>query len=374
MSKSVAIIGPAWPYRGGLANFDERLARAWGSRGARVTLHTFIKQYPDFLFPGTSQFTDKPAPTDLKIERTLHAYNPFQWRSASEKILASQHDLVLIRFWIPAMGPSLGYVAKKLVQRGTSRVIALVDNLSPHESRPFDRWLSNKLIRHPHAFITMSNAVAEPLKAVVGSRPVCVSPHPVYDDYGPQLPKEVARHKLGLGDEKVLLFFGFIRKYKGLDLLLESLSSNWLRESNMKLVVAGEWYEDPAPYKALATQMGLNDFILWHDHFIAEDQIATYFSAADAVIQPYRNATQSGISALAFEYGRPLISTKVGGLSEIIDDGVTGYLCEPNSSSVRNAIERWLIEPNSSEMLTDITKKRAEMSWDRLIDTLESCQ
>lgn len=375
MSKSIAIVGPAWPFRGGLANFDERLARAWTQKGAQVTLHTFTKQYPSFLFPGTSQFTDKPAPSDLQIERTLHAYNPFQWKSAAQRIIAGNYDLALIRFWIPAMGPSLGYLANKLVHKTQTHVVALVDNLIPHESRPLDRWLTNQLIRHPHAFVTMSDTVAKPLRLLAGDRPVCQSPHPLYDDYGPQVDQRDARRKLEIDEKaKVLLFFGFIRKYKGLDLLLDALSGDWMRDSNVKLVVAGEWYDDAAPYKALAKKNGLDDHIVWHDRFIAEDDIATFFSSADAVVQPYRSATQSGISALAYAYGKPLISTNVGGLSEMIDDGKTGYLCDPNPTSIRDAVNRWMHESDPTAIRDEIATKRSIMTWDRLIDTIESCQ
>lgn len=375
MSKSIAIVGPAWPFRGGLANFDERLARAWTQKGAQVTLHTFTKQYPGFLFPGTSQFTEKSAPAGLQIERTLHAYNPLQWSLAAHTIASRNYDLVLIRFWIPAMGPSLGYVADKLVHETKTRVVALVDNLNPHESRPLDRWLANRLIRHPHAFVTMSEAVAKPLRSLVGDRPVCLSPHPLYDDYGPQVDQGAARRKLGVDEKaRVLLFFGFIRKYKGLDLLLEALSGDWMQASNVKLVVAGEWYDNPDAYKSLATKNGLDGHIVWHDHFIAEDDVATYFSAADAVIQPYRNATQSGISALAYAYGRPLISTNVGGLSEMIDDGKTGYLCDPNPTSIRDAVNRWMHESDPTAIRDEIATKRSIMTWDRLIDTIESCR
>lgn len=374
MSKSIAIIGPAWPFRGGLANFNERLAREWMARGDRATIHTFTKQYPGFLFPGTSQYSDQPAPSGISIERTLHAYNPLQWRTAANKILAQEHDLILIRFWIPAMGPSLGYVAGQLVERSDSRVVALVDNLSPHETRPLDTWLTDRFIRHPHAFITMSNAVAEPLRRAVDGRPVCQTPHPLYDDYGLKLNQVEARNRLGINaDAKVLLFFGFIRKYKGLDLLLDALSDDRFRNSNVKVVIAGEWYDDPAPYRATAKRNGLDETILWHDRFIPENEISTFFSAADAVIQPYRNATQSGISALSYAYDKPLISTKVGGLTEIIDDGETGFLCEPEPTSIREAIVRWLNEPDPSKMQEFIHAKRATMTWSRLIGTIESC-
>lgn len=374
MSKNVAIIGPAWPFRGGLSNFNERLAREWIAQGDTVTIHTFTKQYPDLLFPGTSQFSDSLAPSDLTIERTIHAYNPFQWHSASSKIAAHNYDIVLIRFWLPAMGPALGYLASTLASTSTTKVIALVDNLYPHESRPLDRWLTHRFIAHPHGFVAMSSVVSNQLRQVVGSKPVCQVSHPIYDDYGGTIDRSIARNKLGIDtDGPVLLFFGFIRRYKGLDLLLNALNDQKLRDVGLKVVVAGEWYEDSSSYRSLAKELNLDDMIVWHDHFISESDIPTYFSAADAVVQPYRSATQSGISALAFAYSKPLISTCVGGLSEVVEDGLTGFLCDPEPMSIRDAISRWIDTPDMQLMMNAIGKRRSEMTWERLINVIETC-
>ncbi len=374
MSNKVAIIGPAWPYRGGLANFNERLAREWMKRGADVDIHTFTKQYPGFLFPGTSQFTDSPPPSDLNIRRTIHAYNPLLWRSAATEITAGNYDLALIRFWLPAMGPVLGHVASALARFSRTRVVALVDNLYPHESRLLDRWLASRFVAKPHAFVTMSNLVADQVRMVSAGRPVCSSPHPLYDDYGGKVDQATARERLGIeSDVPVLLFFGFIRKYKGLDLLFKALASDHVKNRNIKVVIAGEWYEDPESYKNMAKDLGLGDILIWHDHFIAESEIATYFSATDAVIQPYRNATQSGISALAFAYDKPLISTRVGGLSEVVEDGITGYLCDPDPESIRSAILRWIETTDRKPMSDAISNQRAHMTWDRLIEVIENC-
>jgi D-inositol-3-phosphate glycosyltransferase len=375
MNKRIAIIGPAWPFRGGLANFNERLAKEWMARGNHVTIHTFTKQYPDFLFPGTSQFSDSEAPSDLSIERSIHAYNPLQWRFAAATIAARTYDLVLIRFWLPAMGPALGHVAASLVGNSGTRVVALIDNLYPHEPRPLDRWLTNKFIAHPHGFVTMSNMVASQLQQLVGGKPVCQAPHPMYDDYGAAIEQSQARIKLGIErDAPVLLFFGFIRKYKGLDLLMHALNDQRLRDVGLKVVIAGEWYEESSPYKSLAAELNLDDMLIWHDHFISESNIATYFSAADAVVQPYRNATQSGISALSFAYSKPLISTRVGGLAEVIEDGQTGFLCDPEPTSICDAIVRWIHTPDKDAMVNAIGQRRSQMTWERLINVIEACQ
>jgi glycosyltransferase involved in cell wall biosynthesis len=369
----IAIIGPAWPFRGGLASYNERLAKAWQDQGADVTIHTFTRQYPSILFPGTTQFTDKPAPSDIHIERTIHGYNPFNWFSAGRIIADQKYDIVLFRYWLPALAPAFTVIASRLKKNGHTKIIALVDNLYPHEGRPFDKWLTNRFIRKPHGFLTMSQLVKDQVVVVAGNRPVVFTPHPIYDDYGSILDVDVARRQLGLPpNTKLMLFFGFIRKYKGLDLLISALADSRLQDASFKIVIAGEWYDDPKPVKELVAQLGVSDKIIWRDHFIADSEVAAYMSAADVVIQPYRNATQSGISALAHAFNKPLISTRVGGLAELIDDGQTGFLCDPNPTSIADAIVRWLSFDDFDEMDRLIAKKRESMSWNSCIQAIES--
>lgn len=369
----IAIIGPAWPFRGGLASYNERLAKAWQDQGADVTIHTFTRQYPSILFPGTTQFTDKPAPSDILIKRTIHGYNPFNWFSAGNYIADQKYDIVLFRYWLPALAPAFTVIASRIKKNGHTKIIALVDNLYPHEGRPFDKWLTNRFIRKPHGFLTMSQLVKDQVVAVAGNRPVVFTPHPIYDDYGSILDVDVARKQLGLPlNTKLMLFFGFIRKYKGLDLLISALRDSRLQDTSFKVVIAGEWYDDPKPVKDLVAQLGVSDKIIWRDHFIADSEVAAYMSAADVVIQPYRNATQSGISALAHAFNKPLISTRVGGLAELIDDGQTGFLCDPNPTSIADAIVRWLTFDHCDEMYRLIAKKRESMTWNSCIHAIES--
>jgi D-inositol-3-phosphate glycosyltransferase len=365
----IAIIGPAWPYRGGIATFNEYLAEILLSQGHEVHIHTFSKQYPGFLFPGTSQFTDKPCPKGLQIERSLHAYNPLTWPGTQKKLVQQQYDLVIIRYWIPAMSPVLSSMASALSRSG-SRVVALVDNLYPHEARPFDRWLTRLFLPHPHAFLAISKVVRTQLLELVGDRRVYYTPHPIYDNYGPALDQLEARKQLELPEkERIILFFGFIRRYKGLDLLLEAIADKRFQDQDVKLVVAGEWYEDSASYRAIVDRHKLSDRIIWMDHFIPETQVAALFSAADAVIQPYRSATQSGISALAYAYRKPLISTDVGGLSEVVVEGKTGFLCEPEPGSIADAIHRFLANTNTG-MLSAINEQAQLMSWEHLSECI----
>jgi len=366
----IAIIGPAWPYRGGIATFNEYMARNLISNGHKVDLHTFSHQYPSFIFPGTSQFTDKPHPEGLHIERSLHAYNPFTWLKTRKNLIQGQYDLVIIRYWLPAMSPVLSAMASALARSGT-KVLALVDNLYPHEKRPLDRWLTGLFLPYPHSFLAISKLVEQQLRELVNDRPVLYSPHPIYDNYGPHLDQNKAREQLNLPQTgKLLLFFGFIRRYKGLDILLEALSDQRFVDKDFKLVVAGEWYEDSRSYYDLVDRLNLHDRVIWKDHFIREDEVATYFSAADVVVQPYRSATQSGISALSYAYRKPLISTNVGGLSEIMEDGKNGFLCEASAESLADGIQRYLDFTNVEGMAVSIEEQAQSMSWDRLSEVI----
>ncbi len=359
----IAIIGPAWPYRGGLATFNEYLAEKLISDGHQVDLHTFSHQYPSFLFPGTTQFTDKPRPEGLHIERSLHAYNPIRWPSTQKKLVQRGYDLAIIRYWIPAMSPVLSAMASALAQSGT-KVLALVDNVYPHEARPLDRWLTDRFLRYPHVFLAMSQVVSDQLRSQVGTRPVYYSPHPIYDNYGPPVAPQEAKKELVLPEkEPLLLFFGFIRPYKGLDLLLEAVSDERFKDKKFKVVVAGEWYEDSRSYYEMIKKLNIGERLIMKDHFIPESQVATYFSAADVVIQPYRNATQSGISALAYAYRKPLISTKVGGLAEIVEEGKTGFLCDPDPKSIADGIQRYFENTNEDLMAEAIERQAESMSW-----------
>jgi len=375
MAKSIAILGPSWPFRGGIAASSELLARAWQDKGDQVSLPTFTRQYPAFLFPGSTQFTDAPQPNDLTIYRTLHGYQPLNWIKAGNQLAKADYDLLLIRYWLPALAPALGTVASIVQRKSNTLVCALVDNLFPHEARPLDQYLSRYFIRQPDAFVTLSNVVKVQLLDLV-EKPICYTPHPVYDSYGPSIDQSEARRRLNLpeSDEyKLLLFFGFIRKYKGLDLLLRALKSDRLRSSKLKVVIAGEWYDNKQDYASLLKDPEIADNLILRDHFIPDHEIAAYLSAVDAVVQPYRSATQSGISAIAYAYDKPLISTNVGGLAEIIDEARTGFLCKPDPEDIALAIQRWLDLADREAMARAIAEKKKSMSWPSCVDTIERC-
>lgn len=335
----IGIVGTSWPYRGGLAAFNERLARQFMEEGHEVEIFTFTMQYPDFLFPGKTQYSDSPKPDDLSITRTMNSINPFSWFSTVRKIRKAKIDLVVIKFWIPLMAPCLGTIAR-LCRRKGIRVVSILDNVIPHEPHFWDKWLIRYFVRSVDRFIAMSESVREDCRKFLPAKrhdDVMFNPHPLYDNFGIAVPKTEARAYLGLPKDKtILLFFGFIRDYKGLDLLMKAYAK--VPKKNLLLVVAGEFYNNGAQYGELEKELQLEGAIAWHTDFIPDDKVRYYFSAADLIVQPYKTATQSGVTQIAYHFERPMLVTNVGGLAEIVPNGKVGYVCEVDEDNIAKAI------------------------------------
>jgi len=338
---SVVILGPAYPLRGGIAAFNERLARELLAMGHQVVIYSFSLQYPSFLFPGKTQLSEGPPPEDLDIRIRVNTLNPLSWYRTAREIRARAPQVVITRFWIPFMAPALGSILRRVKKGGKTRIVCIADNVIPHEKRPGDAALTKYFLGACDRFIAMSRSVLKDLQKL-SPAPATLIPHPLYDHFGSKGDKRAAREKLGLDpDGKWLLFFGFIRGYKGLDLLMEALADPEVRREEVRLVVAGEFYEPEAPYLKLLTTLGLKDAVVLHTHFIRDDQVQYYFSAADAITLPYRSATQSGIAPMAYHFERPMIATGVGGLPETIPDGVSGVISAPDAASLARAILRF---------------------------------
>lgn len=339
MAQKICIIGPAHPYRGGLATLNARMAKAFAERGHDVTLFTFTLQYPAFLFPGKSQYTDEPAPGNLTIHRTINSVNPISWFRTAKKIRQLAPDLIIIRYWLPFMAPAFGTIAKYAKKNNHTRVIGFIDNIIPHESRPGDKLLSKYFVKQADGFLALSKQVIEDLSLFDQIKPRQFSPHPLYDEFGEALPQEKARLKLNLTpDGKYLLFFGFIREYKGLDLLLEAMTDARIREAGIKLLVAGEFYAQPDKYYEIVERLKLKDHIIFYSDYIPDHEIPVFFSAADVIVQPYKSATQSGVTQIAYQYDKPMIVTNVGGLPEIVPHGRAGFVVDKDPKQIANAI------------------------------------
>jgi len=369
----VVIIGPAYPLRGGLATYNERLARAFWAAGDAVRIVTFSLQYPDFLFPGQTQFSTEPGPSDLAIEVSLNSVNPLSWLAVGRRLRRERPDLVVFRFWLPFMGPALGTVARLVRGNGHTRVVAITDNVIPHEKRPGDGPLTRYFLSACDGFVTMSRSVLTDLQRLgFEQKPALYRPHPLYDNFGPAKPKAEALAALGLNPAfRYVLFFGFIRAYKGLDILLEALADTRVSELPVKLIIAGEFYEDAAPYEAIIQKLNLESQLVRATDFIPNERVADYFSAADLVIQPYKNATQSGVSQVAYHFGRPMLVTDVGGLAELIPAGVVGYVVPPLATAIAEALVDFYINNREEQLAAGVRQERTKFSWEVMVAALK---
>jgi glycosyltransferase involved in cell wall biosynthesis len=365
----IAIIGPAHPLRGGgISTFNERLATVLQQLGHDVTIYSFSLQYPSFLFPGKSQFTDEPAPEGLRIRSIINSINLVTWIKAGLEIKKSRPDLVIVRYWLPFMGPSLGTVLRQVKKNKHSRIVCIADNVIPHEKRPGDKQFTAYFIKPVDAFITMSREVLKDLKTLT-STPASFIPHPLYDNYGEAVTKEEACKRLHLNPtDKHLLFFGFIRKYKGLDILLNALKDERVRAARIRLIIAGEFYDAREQYEQHIKDV--KDQVILFTDFIPNDEVRYYFSAADLVVQPYRSATQSGITQVAYHFEKPMVVTNVGGLAEVVPDGKTGFVAEPDSRAIADAIIKFFQKDSIPHLRENLQAEKQKYSWDSFISQL----
>ncbi len=371
-TRKIIIIGSAYPFRGGLAAYNERLAREYIKNGDDVVIYTFTLQYPSFLFPGKSQYSESPAPTDIKIIRIVNSINPLNWIKVGNRIKKQKPDLVIIKFWIPFMAPCFGTIARRIKKNNFTKIISIVDNIIPHEKRVGDRILASYFVQAVHGFVAMSKSVMEDIKLFNKTKPVLFCPHPLYDHFGEIIPKEKAICNLKLDTNyKYILFFGFIRDYKGLDLLLKSFAKLSIKNKSIKLIVAGEFYTDSKPYFDLIKINQLDEFVIMHNNFIPDEKVADYFCASDIVVQPYKNATQSGVTQIAYHFNKPMIVTDVGGLAEIIPDGKVGYVVKPDSEKLAEAISKFFDLNKEKEFLEAASVEKDKYSWTNMIKTIE---
>lgn len=373
----VVIIGPAFPLRGGLATFDQRLAKAFNDLGDDCTIYSFSLQYPSFLFPGKSQYSTGEAPTGIRIRTLINSVNPLNWIRVGRILKNYKPDLIVVRFWLPFMGPALGTILRIAGKNPNTRIIAITDNVIPHEKRPGDTLFTRYFLKACQAFVTMSAKVMEDLRKFEPSKPAKQVLHPLYDNFGEPVSMQEAREHLGLPqDRNILLFFGFIRKYKGLDILLEAmkvLDKEWKEEPAQKplLVVAGEFYEDDIPYLDQIQRLGIADSVLLHTHFIPDEEVRNYLCAANAVVQPYRNATQSGVTPLAYHFEKPMIVTNVGGLPDLVPHQKAGIVAEPDPHSIAAAIGE-LFRLGENFFIPHLRTEKLKYSWEILVNSIRS--
>ncbi|MDE5708671.1 MAG: glycosyltransferase [Alistipes sp.] len=364
----ITILGPAHPYRGGLASIMETMARVFQRRGDKVSILTFTLQYPSLLFPGKSQTVSTPPPDDLSIVRCVNTVNPWNWWRIGRRLRRERPDFVLLKYWTPFMAPCFGTIARLARRNGHTRVLCQIDNVEPHEHHLIDKPFNRYFLRSVDGFIYMSEQVHRELTAYTDA-PALFSPHPLFEHFGSRVGRSEACIRLGLDPASdYLLFFGLIRDYKGLDLLLDAWAK-LRREGRMegkKLIVAGEFYTPKERYLQQIADSGLQDDVILHDRFIPDAEVKYYFSAADCVVQPYKTATQSGVTQIAYQFCTPMIVTAVGGLAEIVPDSRVGYVYPPSVEGVADAIER-IYRPGILEQFREnCIEERKRFSWEEM--------
>ncbi len=369
--EKVVLIGSAYPLRGGLATFNERLVREYISLGSDASIVTFSLQYPSILFPGKTQYSSEPAPEGLPIEAKLNSVNPLNWLSVGHQIAKQRPDLVIVKYWMPFMAPCLGTVCRRVRSNGHTRVVSVIDNIIPHEKRPGDRLLSSYFINSADGFVAMSHSVMADLETFDARKPKIWCPHPLYDNFGAAISKDEAKKKLGLdSSSKYALFFGFIRDYKGLDLLLEAFGAEALKNSGIKLLVAGEFYCDPAPYHEIIKKHALEQTVIMSNDFIPDSQVVNYFCSADVIVQPYKSATQSGVTQIAYHFDKPMIITGVGGLAEFVPHGKVGYVVQPDPSALAAAILEFYTTGSEAGFSANAAIEKQKYSWGRMVEAI----
>lgn len=385
----VVIIGPGYPLRGGLATFDQRLAREFIHEGFECQIYSFSLQYPNFLFPGTTQYSTDPPPEGLTILSRINSIQPLNWIAVGNELRRLKPDLIVVRYWLPFMGPALGTILRRVRKPGRrpgqggadgpagvhTRIVAITDNVIPHEKRPGDTPFTRYFLKACDAYITMSEKVMKDLRTFEPAKPAQQVAHPLYDNFGEPIIQGAAREHLrnkGIDikdGDRILLFFGFIRNYKGLDIALEAMADPRIKDMGIKLLVAGEFYEDAEPYKELIARLGIEDRLILRTDFIPDSEVRDYLCAADAVIQPYRNATQSGVTPLAYHFEKPMIVSNVGGLPALVPHEEVGLVAEPEPAAMTDAILRFFTL-GGSYFLPALKREKEKYSWARLVETI----
>ncbi len=369
-NQKIIIIGPAFPFRGGIANFNNALAKAYNERGDDVTLFSFTLQYPSFLFPGTTQYEKGNPPSNLKIRTLINSINPVNWIKIARKINKESPDLVIIRYWLPFMSPCLGTIAYLLNKN--IKILAITDNIIPHEKRLGDKILTKYFVKSCDAFITLSRSVLDDLTYFTNSIFKKFIPHPIYDVFGEKISKEDAIRNLNLSfDDRYLLFFGFVRKYKGLDLLLKAMADERIKELGVKLIVAGEFYHNKNEYIALIKDLGIEKQIILHSDFIPADKVKNYFCASDIIAQTYKTATQSGVTQIAYHFERPMLVTDVGGLAEIVPNNKVGYVTSQCPNDIASSIVDFYQNNREQNFSLNAKQEKERFSWESFVNGID---
>ena len=372
------IIGPTYPLRGGISESNHALQCAFEEKGGITKIVSYSLQYPNFLFPGKNQNMDDIKKSSDNTFQLINTLNPISWIQTIRWIIKEEPDYVIVRYWHPYFAICLSFIIN-ILKKKSFFIIGWVDNVNPHESIPFQHFLTACFLKSCNAFVVMSNSVKNDLiklHSVIESK-IHFHPHPIYNVFGKTINKSIAKSNIGITEfkdvnhDRYILFFGLIRKYKGLNLLLDVMASKKIKAMNLKLIIAGEFYESREKYLNKINSLNLNDTIQLYDFYIKNEDVVNYFCAADIVVQPYLSATQSGVSMVAYNFNKPILLTNVGGLSEYVDHKKNGYLVSPNIEDIVVALEDFYSNNRESQFSNMIKNKKSYYTWTNLCNNFD---
>ncbi len=368
----IVIVGSSYPYRGGIAAFTDRLATEFVREGVDIEVVTFKLQYPSFLFPGKTQYSDAKAPQGFEISRKVNSVNPLNWIKVGKELRKKNPDIVVFTYWMSFFAPCFGKIARLIKKNRHTKCIGLIHNMIPHEKSILDKILPPYFVKSMDGFVALSQSVLDDVKSLDNQdKPKCFVPHPLYDHYGETMDRTVAIRHLNLDESySYMLFFGLVRAYKGLDLLIDAFADERLRKHKVKLIVAGEFYDDPKPYLQQIGQHGLNELVIIENKYISDIDVKYYFNAADIIVQPYKSSTQSGVTQVAYHFERPVLVTDVGGLKEIIPNGKVGYVVEPQPIAIADALVDFYENVRYDVFAEGVRDEKKKYTWSSMTAAL----
>ena len=370
----IVIVGTSHPYRGGIAAFTDRLATEFAKEGVDIEVVTFKLQYPSFLFPGKTQYSDAYAPVGFPIERKVNSINPLNWIKVGKEIRKKNPDIVIFTYWMSFFAPCFGKIARVIKKNRQTRCIGLIHNMIPHEKSVLDKMLPPYFVKSMDGFVALSQSVLDDVASLdIQGKPKCMVPHPLYDHYGEIMERSEALQHLNLDPNyRYFLFFGLVRAYKGLDLLIDAFADERLRKHNVKLIVAGEFYDDEKPYLEQIKKRSVDDLVIIQNQYISDNDVKYYFNIADIVVQPYKSATQSGVTQVAYHFEKPMLVTNVGGLGEIIPDGKVGYVVEPNPSAIADALVDFCENDRYNALVEGVRNEKQKYQWSNMTAAIKN--
>lgn len=369
----IIIVGTSHPYRGGIAAFTDRLATEFVKEDVDIEVVTFKLQYPSFLFPGKTQYSDSKALEGFPISRKVNSINPLNWIKVGKEIRKKNPDIVIFTYWMSFFAPCFGKMARVIKRNRHTRCIGLIHNMIPHEKSLLDKLLPPYFVKAMDGFVALSKSVLNEIASLDRhNKPRVFAPHPLYDHFGEIMDRAEAVKHLNLDPNyRYFLFFGLVRAYKGLDLLIDAFADERLRKYPMKLLVAGEFYDDPKPYLEQIKKHDLKDFVVIENQYINDDDVKYYFNSSEMVVQPYKSATQSGVTQIAYHFEKPMLVTNVGGLGEIIPNGKVGYVVEPNPSVIADALVDFCENDRYNMFEEGVRDEKKKYQWSNMTASIK---